>query len=480
MLYLLDQLCYDNKIMDTTISSDQDFLSTIHGFILRHRMINSGDSVILAVSGGADSMCMAHALNSLKDSLKCSLHIAHFVHGLRPGEDEEETELVKQFSLGLNLPFTIEKSTVLSQKNKSLEEKARKDRYDFFLRLKERISADSVATAHSMDDQAETVIINSMRGSGITGLSAIPAIRDEWVIRPLLGVKRSAIMAYIKLHQIPFAEDSSNNDLRFLRNSVRHKIMPILEKYQPNIIERLARTSYLAGEEDQFMEDQAREWVSANRINETSFLFDRESLSSIAMPLLRRVIRYCIKKIKGSSTKTDYIHMDNIIKLLHGEKPNAKINLPDKLIAKTSYKTFYIGPATDTAFDRCETIISQPGQYQLSSGHMVTVRHVTPDNFNTSSSNVAFIDKDTLNYPILVRFPEPGDRFMPLGMTGTRKLKNFFIDRKIPPEKRKNTPLFLSNGDIFWVGGLMVDERFKVKKDTSEIIEITINDLFVP
>ena len=422
-------------------------------------------------------MCMAHALNSLKDSLECSLHIAHFVHGLRPGEDEKETKLVEQFSLRLNLPYTVETSPVLLQKNKSLEEKAREARYDFFLRLKERISADSVATAHSMNDQAETVIINSMRGSGITGLSAIPAIRDGWVIRPLLGIKRSAIMAYIKLHNIPFAEDSSNNDLRFLRNSVRHKIMPVLETYQPNMAELLARTAYLAREDDQFMENLASEWVSANRIDKSSlsFLFYRESLYAIPLPLQRRVIRYCIKKIKG--TKTGYIHVDNVIKLLRGEKPNGHINLPDKLIAKTSYKTFYMGPAKDIVFDRCETIISQPGQYHLSSGHVVTIKHVSLDDFNTASGNVAFIDKDTLSYPILVRFPEPGDRFVPLGMTGTRKLKNFFIDRKITPEQRKVTPLFLSNGEIFWVGGLMLDERFKIKDTTSEIIKITLSDV---
>ena len=458
------------------MNSDQDFLSVIHNFIMLHHMVKPDDSVIVAVSGGADSMCLAHVFNSLKDSLKCSLHIAHFVHGLRPGEDEKETELVEQFSLKLNLPYTIEKSSVLSQKSKSLEEKARESRYDFFLRLKKNISADSVATAHSMNDHAETLIINSIRGSGITGISAIPAIRDGWIIRPFLGIKRSAIMAYIKLHRIPFAEDSSNNDLRFLRNSIRHKIMPALETYQPNIVELLARTSSLAREDDQFMENLAGEWVLANTKDKNLFLFDRDSLRAIPLPLQRRVIRYCIKKIKGSPQKIGYTHVDNAIKLLHGKKPNARINLPDKLIVKVSYKSFYIGPAKDTVFDRSETIIQQPGQYKLSSGHIAAVRHIFSDNFSTASNNVAFLDKNMLNYPITVRFPEPGDRFVPLGMTGTRKLKNFFIDRKIPPEERKITPLFLSNGDICWVGGFMVDERFKIKDTTSEIIEITLSD----
>ena len=461
---------------DTAMTSDQDFLSAIHNFITRQRMIKPGDSVVIAVSGGADSMCLAHVLNSLKDSLKCSLHIAHFVHGLRPGEDEKETKLVEQFSLKLNLPCIIETSYTLSQKSNSLEEKAREARYDFFLRLKKKLSADSVATAHSMNDQAETVIINSMRGCGITGISAIPAIRDGWIIRPFLGINRSAIIAYIKLHGIPFAEDSSNNDLRFLRNSIRHKIIPVLEAYRPNIIELLARTSSLARDDDQFIENVAMEWVSANMMDKTLFLFDRKSLSAIPLSLQRRVFRYCIKKLKGTVKKIGYIHIDNIIKLLHGEKPNARINLPDSLIAEVSYETFYIGPAKDVSFDHCSTIISEPGKYRFSSTHTVTVRHIHSADFNTASSNIAFIDKGTLDYPIIIRFPEPGDRFMPLGMTGTCKLKKFFIDRKIPPEKRKTTPLFIANGNICWVGGFIVDERFKIRDTTSEIIEITLSD----
>ncbi len=455
----------------------KQLLSQVRKTISRYNMIQNGDRIIVAVSGGADSICLLDLLAALRNEMDINLIVAHFEHGLRPLEDPFETALACEYARSLNLPFETETASGIDLALSSLEEKARGLRYDFFERVRKRYNADRIAMGHNLNDQAETLLMRLLRGSGVTGLSGIPPVRDKMIIRPLIESSREDILRYLEERQLRYAVDSSNNNDRFTRNKIRLGLIPQMLKYQPQLIEMLGRLSDHLREENSLIETWVDEWIKNNlKKNKTDeYLVDIGSLKTLHHALIKRIIRGIVKKYHNSVYSIESDHVQEIFDLLYNPKPNIIINLPGNLIALKQYNSLVF---TNRAFgpDSYYYELKSSGETSIKEIGRTIIIEDTADSPNIidAETDVALLDKALLSYPLTVRNFRPGDRFIPLGMKGHRKLKDFFIDLKIPSNIRRKIPVILKGNQVIWVGGYRIDDRFKVTPETKEILKISL------
>ncbi len=452
-------------------------IRAVKNTILKYNMIQPGESIIVAVSGGADSICLMDILTALSVEMDIALVLAHYEHGLRPYEDEHETNLVKDYAGSLNLPFETERASGLNINFSSIEERARKLRYNFLERVRAKYNANKIAMGHNLNDQAETVLMRIMRGSGMTGLSGIPPVRDN-IIRPLIEVSRKDIIDYLECRHLEYATDSSNNDKRFLRNKIRLDLLPEMIKYQPRIIETLGNLAQNLRDENGFFEGQAEKWVYDRLEQDESgdFFLNINLLKELPSAFMRRILRIIIKRYKRTLHGFDLGHVEDIIVLISNTRSNVSIDLPGDLIVRKEYNRLIFHSAVSGTGSFSYTI-DGPGEIYIDE----IKRNIRIEEFEnrdqaiiSEDANTAFLDKALLSYPLTIRNFHPGDRFCPLGMTGHKKVKNFFIDLKVPPDTRKQTPILLKGDKIAWVCGYRIDERFKVTAQTEKVLKITL------
>ena len=457
----------------------KQIIKTVIDSILKYNMIKAGERIIVAVSGGPDSICLMDVLADLSAEMDIDLVIAHYEHGLRPGEDVHETDLVRRYADSRGLPFETEKAFGLSPVSSSLEEKARELRYDFLERTRQKFKAHKIAMGHNLNDQAETVLMRLLRGSGMTGLSGIPPVRDNTIIRPLIEIGREDIIAYLEYRNLEYATDSSNNDNRFLRNKMRLELLPELLKYQPGLVEILGRLSDNLRDENSFFESQTDRWVDENIKQDESgaHYIDIPLLNELPSAFVRRIIRNIVKRYNKTLYAIDSDHVEAIIDLTANEKPNIPIDLPGDLVVRKEYSRL-IFTSQKTAPDGFFYEIREKGEYYIHEiNRTLTIEEFTGEQQTliTSDADTAFLDNDLLPCPLIIRNSRPGDRFVPLGMTGKKKIKDFFIDQKIPPAIRKQTPILVKDNETVWVCGHRIDNRYKVTSNTKNILKITLS-----
>jgi len=243
--------------------ADKKTLRKVIDTIARYGMIHPGDRVIVGVSGGPDSVCLLDILHRLKEELSTDLVLAHFEHGLRPEEDPGETEFVRQLASRLHYPFETEKGSPLRPGTSFVQEEVlRNARYDFLERTRKKHGAHKIALGHNLEDQAETILMRLLRGSGSAGLAGIPPVRNKTIIRPLIQLGRKEIEAYLESRRLKHLVDSSNLRAIHLRNRIRLELIPILKKYQPQVIKRLAEAAVILRSEDEFLDGLAGDWVA--------------------------------------------------------------------------------------------------------------------------------------------------------------------------------------------------------------------------
>lgn len=453
-------------------------LSQVRKTIARYNMIRKGDRIIVAVSGGPDSICLLDILARLAYELNITLIAAHFEHGLRPFEDPYETTLVQEYAGVLNLPFETEKASGIDFSSSSLEEKARDLRYTFLERVRSKYNANRIAMGHNLNDQAETVLMRLLRGSGMTGLSGIPPVRDNTIIRPLIETRREDIIDYLEQKQLKYAVDSSNNNIRFTRNRIRLDLIPQMLKYQPEFIEVLGRISGHLREENNLVETLADEWVTNNlkRDEVGEYLIDIRLLKALHTALIKRVIRSVVKRFNNSLYGIDSDHVQEISDLLVNPKPNITVNLPENLVIRKEYDSLIFSFRTINTDSYCyelkgmgETRINEIGR-SIKIDELIYSPNITVD----TDADTAMVDRRLISYPLTLRNFRPGDRFIPLGMKGHRKVKDFFIDLKIPPHARKQTPVLLHKDQIVWIGGYRLSDSFKVTPNTRNMLKISL------
>ncbi len=451
----------------------------------------AGEKVVVAVSGGPDSVCLLHLLKSLFPACPLKLHVAHLNHGLRP-EATDEARFVEGLSSAWGLSFTTKTVDAAQYREKeSIQVQARRLRYHFLRELARNNGAQWIALGHNADDQAETFLMRMLRGSGLRGLSGIPAMRDDIIIRPLLACTRSEIMAELVDQGISFVEDPSNKKIVYQRNKIRQHLMPILQSYNPKIKATLCREAALLRDENDFIEQSLSAILPSLeiRFDHRSVVFEIEKIVSLHPALQRRVLLFGIDRL---GAQLGFEAVEAIRQQMMQSKSGAKLSLPQSLISERRGRGLQIMKTEQSSrrkseWQEIEEKVLHEIKPSISNLNIdlpdwemklkVSLSHKREESapVHSLSTCIASFDFDNIPLPLSLRSWRPGDRFVPLGLRGHhKKLQDFFVDHKVEKSERHRRPLLCCREGILWVLGLRIDERFCVKKNTASILTVEI------
>ncbi|MYA71248.1 tRNA lysidine(34) synthetase TilS [Candidatus Poribacteria bacterium] len=466
-----------------------DFVRQMHRFIAQHKMIENGEIVLVAVSGGADSLALLYGLHALRAQLNCKLHVVHLNHCLRR-EADADAEFVQQHAAHLDLPCTIQRVEVprlVKEWKLSVEAAGRKARYQFYESVCTEVSATKVALGHHQDDIAETVLMNLIRGSGASGLKGIAPVRDIKFIRPLVGSTRQQIEAFLTSIGVTPRQDTTNTDINYLRNRVRHELIPqLVRDYNPNIKTGLSRTADVLGAESEYLDTVARKAFETCRIQGThkKVVLDRVKFRQYHIALQRRMLRQSISEMLGDMNDLYFAHCEAMLNLVEGDAPNTVLALPNNLRFRRSYQQliFERKPVEIESFAYPVTTVGKTSITILNTEITAELGDVVsrgtlalPDGkfeaiFDYDKLRKVFAKPSSETVPLIVRNRQQGDRFQPYGMRGTKKIKDFLIDAKVPRFKRDSIPLLVCGDEILWVIGYTTSNAFKIKSDTRQYL----------
>jgi tRNA(Ile)-lysidine synthase len=464
--------------MESTPKKRKSRLSSeIESFIRKEGLFDPGARILIGVSGGPDSMALLSLLTGLRPRWDLDLRVLYCHHGLRAAADGEEA-FVQAWAKKLGCPFFARKLSVREfqkETGKSLQEAARELRYQAFEDYAKQENMDRVALAHTANDQAEEVLIGLIRGAGLGGLAGMPVHRGPF-IRPLIRTYRPEILDYLKAENIPYQEDASNQDFRYLRARVRHHLLPELEKYSPNIIGQLNQTTQLLQEDEAYLQEKVeglKETVIS--FSDHTVTLDRAELAALPQALASRLIQKALVMGLGSLHHVRAVHILSILKAGNGGK--GRLPLPDGWWARWDQEKIEILPCLPVPkpADHFYHLIKKPTRVRLETGDSLTFKKIkaSSESFKPPGGrDLAMVDFDKLTWPLLIRNRRPGDRFRPLGMTGTKKVSRVLMDRKIPQALRSRIPLVFSGGEIVWIGGVEIGQSFCRDGRTSRILEI--------
>ncbi len=443
--------------------------------IREHKLFTPGDTIIVAVSGGADSTALLDLLANLPE-FSPRLVAAHLNHCLRGTESDSDEEFVRGLAARYDIPMESRRIDVKNMAKKqglNLEDAGRRARLSFLNEVRTRRQATAIALAHHGDDQAETVLMRLLRGSGMTGLAGMSCQNGHGIIRPLLNISRAEIEEHLKLRGLSYREDASNQDTSFLRNRIRHELLPLLKQYNPAIRERLTATAALLADENELLNQLTEKIVvRACRFDGDTAVCDIRILQEEPLPLRRRLFRQVLGKLAGSLDHFSNTHIASLEHLINSPRPNATLNLPQGVVALREYDTLKFRlPRAASAAMAYELAIDKPGRYELPDGSSLTVKFVTvPIDFSDSAADIAWFDLDKAPFPWHVRTFRDGDRMVLLGMTGSKKVKEIFINGKIPLPQRRQIPLVFCNDTLIWICGLRTSQLARVDGSSSRII----------
>lgn len=456
--------------------SRDDFVSRVERTICQHRLINRSDTVIVALSGGADSTALLDLLTRLPD-FNLTIIAAHLNHGLRGAESDADQEFCRLLAARYAVKFevrSVDIGAIASANRQNFEDAGRCARIAFLDEMRTAYSATAVTLAHHADDQAETVLMRLLRGSGMTGLSGMAYRNSRGYVRPFLDVNRSEIEIYLRGRDLEWREDSSNSDTSYVRNRIRHHLLPLLEEYNPAIRAGLASTALIVGGDELLLAELTEQaFASSCRIAEGSVESSVLQLRTLNPALLRRVMRYAFSRLTGTLERVGHRHIDSLCDVIDSSRPTSQLSLPHGITALREYDRLSLmkiqNPENETDY---EVLIAEPGRYQLPGGITIRVELTDPTAFRTDSDSGLF-DLAKTPFPWSVRTFRPGDRMVPFGMNGRKKVKDIFIDRKIPQSERRNTPLLFCNNELIWIAGVCASNLVRIHEGTRVAVKAT-------
>ncbi|MBC7106471.1 MAG: tRNA lysidine(34) synthetase TilS [Firmicutes bacterium] len=466
-----------------------EVLSRVKATVTAYRMLEPGQLVLVAVSGGPDSVALLDILYTLREELGIGLAVAHFDHGLRP-DSAADAEFVRELGGRYGLTVHVERGEVALRRaaaGMSPEEAARVARYEFLRRLAHQTGAQRVALGHHGDDQAETVLMNFLRGTGVAGLKGIPPVRDGLYVRPLLGLRRWEIEAYCAARGLAVRHDPSNRDPAFLRNRLRRELIPWLEeRYNPGLVPALMRTAEVCRAEDEYLSERAAEAYRAVRCGPEggAVVLDLAGLDGLPLALARRVIRLAWREAAGPGRPLEFEGVERLLAAARARHP-AAVTLPGGLSARIARNLLVVGPAAPPVPPSFEYELRVPGITpvpELGLAVECDILPTPPDlDYRQVPPDQAFLDWDVLaGQPLSVRGRRPGDRFTPLGTGVPVRLKDFLLKQKVPRERRARLPLVATPAEIVWVGGVRPGEKVKVRPTTKRVLWLRLVPLSPP
>jgi len=455
----------------------KDLLEDVRDFIRRHGMVQSGEKVLVAVSGGADSVALLDILSRLREALHIRLHVAHLNHSLRGRDSDEDARFVEALCSDLGIPFTggiKDVRAFVREQRLSSEEGARIVRYRFLEEVSEEVGAARIATGHTADDQAETVLFRLLRGSGVKGLGGMHPVREERFIRPLLAVRRWEVEQYLSERQQVFRCDRSNDDPAFTRNRIRWALLPFLrEQFNPSIVRTLVRAAAILRDEDDLVE---RETLRAlERITEKhekrKIVLDLPAFLEYHRALRRRMIRRICGELAQSP---GFEETERIMRLASGQ--GGMLRAASGIRVQRAQDVLLFKHAETPAFRYAVPMEGGIAIPELEACLITSlVPRAAPEERSWRSDDMcAFFDRDTLTGSLRVRTREPGDRIQPFGMKGHKKVKNLLIDRKFPHILRDEVPVLCDAEKIIWVIGMATHEACRVTSRTKRVLKVVL------
>lgn len=415
--------------------------------------------LLIAISGGVDSVVLTHLLSTLKFDIS----LAHCNFNLRPIECDIDEEFVKNLGKNLNTKvFTIHfNTTEFAKENKqSTQIAARNLRYEWFNELIEKHQFDYILTAHHADDNLETFLINLTRGAGLDGLTGIPEINGN-IVRPLLKFSRNDILTFVKENNISWREDKSNASTKYIRNKIRHQIVPILKEINPSLLETFDKTTAHLKESQQIVEDKVDEISAKTTVTVDNILkIDISKIEKLSNPKA-----YLYQLLKDYNF-TEWNDVSNLLSAQSGKQILSKTHtlLKDRGFLLLSKKDFSTALEITTEIDENTTLITKP----------IHLRLENVQEKSTENKQTIYVDKHNLQFPLRLRRWQDGDFFYPTGMNGKKKLSKYFKDEKFSLLQKQNTWLLCNNDNaIIWVVGHRKDKRFDKKQETNTLLKIS-------
>ncbi|MDD5476359.1 MAG: tRNA lysidine(34) synthetase TilS [Syntrophales bacterium] len=463
-------------------------LSKVKRTIENHGMIVPGDRVGVALSGGADSVVLLSLLLDLALPLEFSVVIIHVNHGLRGAESERDAAFVEELGRKLSIPVEtgrIPPAAVAAKKGRaSLEDRARTERYRIFEEIRKKRQLSKIALGHTLDDQAETILMKFLRGAGLAGLRGMLPVRGGLYIRPLLETSREEVLACLRIRGLSCVADSSNSDEQFLRNRIRLTLLPELEvSCNPNLRDTLVRMAVIIRDEEDFLDARAEECLVSLGLRFVEAPLDVKiaPLRGLHRALQRRLVRKCLESMSAAGHERGFDHVEAVLSLMEGVNPSGMAALGDGLIARREYdRIIFEKPDSGKPGVRMEALrqkvifsrrVNIPGLTPINEiSSVLSINIVKAEDVDFSGPGTAFMDADAFDGPLTVRSTRPGDRIQPLGMDGHKKLKSLFIDEKVPRNLRSGIPVLSDSRSVIWVPGICLSERVKVLTRTRRIV----------
>jgi tRNA(Ile)-lysidine synthase len=460
--------------------------------IRRKELFEPGTRIVVAVSGGPDSVCLLHILYLLSSQWRLDLKVAHFEHGLRGRESRDDARFVEKLSRDFGLGFSIEHGNVRAfarREGIGIQEAARILRYEFLERVRTATGSTYIATAHTADDQAEEVLLRLIRGAGLPGLSGIPWVRDNHIVRPLLGVTRQQILDYLKAHGIPFVTDQSNNSRAYLRNRIRRDLLPLLAKdFNPAIVHTVNRTAEMLAEDHQLLEMLAKKAYHDSLSypsRDGELAFSVKKIKGHPGPIRRRIYRIALRNLKLFNGRVKASHLLGVDKLVTTSKdPCASLRLPGGALAYRCYEELFISAAdAEERFlnsnNKGRSIrVTGLGHWPAphGKGHVeISLSDVTSDFRSRNRREYLrplWLNPDAVKFPLDLRTRRPGEIFWPLGAHGPFKLKKFLISSKIPRGIRDSLPLLVSGKEVVAIVGVEISHPYRLFQTSRKALSL--------
>lgn len=451
-------------------------------FIKEKQLIREGDKIVVALSGGPDSVCMLSLLCSIREEINIQIVAAHVNHMLRGEEADGDEEYARNLCKLLNVRFFVKRediSKLAKEKKISLEVAGRLVRYKFFDEILEQLSFNKIAVAHNANDQAETVLMRIMRGTGLEGLGGILVERDNKYIRPILFMNREEIEEYCSDKALNPHIDYTNLEKIYSRNKVRLDILPYMKQnFNPNIIETINRMSQLLQEDNDFIQGEVNKVYEANCTKHGKSIVIHNDLFKEHSSIIKRVIRKALFNTNNNNLDIEMKHIEDILEL-STLGTNKRIDLPNNIYVENVYGDIHIKRKEDSNFlgnnnlkiSKDEILHNEItfNNYVISFEIVDKIEKVNKEN----NRLISFFDYN-INDGIIIRYRKDGDKMLPFGMKGSKKLKDLFIDMKIPKEERGKVPIIQFDNDIAWVVGVRTSDKFKVTNKTKEILKIIV------
>jgi tRNA(Ile)-lysidine synthase len=489
-----------------TQSAGDAITGRVADFADRHRLLPKSGPVVVAVSGGADSLCLLGVLHALctpgRYRPNVSLVVAHLDHGLRGEQGKADAQFVAALAAELGLPCRVGERDVAAlarQRKRGLEEAARRARYAFLREVAAEVGAPCICVGHTRDDQVETLVMRWLRGSGLTGLVGMRPLTGD-IARPLLDVSRAETHAYCAARGWTPREDRSNTDRHHWRNRIRMDVLPLLRRENYNITDTLIRTAEVLAADEEYLATHAAE-AAAEATRESTperVVFERARLAALETALRRRVVLGALIQVADRDTIFEARHVVLAAGMVgRGWPPHHGIHLPghvrmtvtadDVVIARRGPERHELAPPSEHAPGIPLPVpgaVDVPGTpWRLSAQLLDAADSPQPgaevvaaaeDAGAPPGAMRAYLDADAVGGPLVVTTWRPGDRFMPLGMKGDKKLQDYFVDAKVPRAARTEVPVVWGPEHIVWVAGQRIDDRARVRPETRRVLALLL------